>query len=179
MGRNITRTVGWFTSIYPVHLVLGDKGDIGKTIRVVKEGLRKIPRKGIGYGILKYMRKGVDKLKGSSEICFNYFGQWKEEKEGIFSYGGEGVGENVSKNNISEHGIDINSEIREGKLTVDIASNGERNREDIKKLGEIYIKKLSQVIEYCCREDTYGYTASDFDEIDNESVIKEINRIIG
>ncbi|MCP4146290.1 MAG: hypothetical protein GY757_00940, partial [bacterium] len=61
---DINRTVGWFTSQYPVLLELkqnaGDEQNqkhdlIAETIKTVKETLRKIPHKGINYGILKYL----------------------------------------------------------------------------------------------------------------------------
>ncbi|WP_369690597.1 condensation domain-containing protein [Paenibacillus sp. Mc5Re-14] len=52
---DITRTVGWFTSQYPVLLDVDGKAEVGQRIKRVKEDLRHVPHKGIGYGILKYM----------------------------------------------------------------------------------------------------------------------------
>ncbi|MCP4147041.1 MAG: non-ribosomal peptide synthetase, partial [bacterium] len=57
---DINRTVGWFTSQYPVLLDLyhvpGDKPDnLSNTVKSVKETLRRIPNKGINYGVLKYL----------------------------------------------------------------------------------------------------------------------------
>ncbi|WP_265184968.1 condensation domain-containing protein [Bacillus gaemokensis] len=51
---DITRTVGWFTSQYPVVLPIEAGSDISHRIKDIKEGLRQIPNKGIGYGLLKY-----------------------------------------------------------------------------------------------------------------------------
>jgi amino acid adenylation domain-containing protein/non-ribosomal peptide synthase protein (TIGR01720 family) len=73
---NITRTAGWFTSEYPVLLELPDSNDIGKQIKFIKETLRKVPDKGIGYGILKYLTtEGKRSLNMNPEIIFNYLGQ--------------------------------------------------------------------------------------------------------
>ncbi|MCP4221448.1 MAG: amino acid adenylation domain-containing protein [bacterium] len=76
---DVSRTIGWFTSQYPVILdVAGDK-DIGYRLKFIKETLRRIPNKGVGYGILKYL--SPDSLKQDFHphlrppISFNYLGQ--------------------------------------------------------------------------------------------------------
>lgn len=53
-GLDIERSVGWFTSLYPVRLSPGT-GDLGSAIKAVKEQLRQVPNKGIGYGALRYL----------------------------------------------------------------------------------------------------------------------------
>ena len=52
---DLSRTVGWFTSIFPVYLNIENPNDLGEAIKTVKETLRQIPHKGIGYGILAYL----------------------------------------------------------------------------------------------------------------------------
>ncbi len=52
-GVDVTRTVGWFTAIYPVVLELGEE-EIGERLKRVKEEMRRVPGGGIGYGLLKY-----------------------------------------------------------------------------------------------------------------------------
>ncbi|WP_037867572.1 condensation domain-containing protein, partial [Streptomyces sp. NRRL S-1868] len=54
VGLDVSRTVGWFTSIYPVVLEAGG-GDWGRDIRAVKEMLRGVPDRGIGFGALRYL----------------------------------------------------------------------------------------------------------------------------
>ena len=84
-GVDVSRTVGWFTTIYPV--VLGGEGratgawDVGRGLKETKERLRKVPRRGLGYGVLRY-RLGDGGLGSSSEtrqaeVRFNYLGQWR------------------------------------------------------------------------------------------------------
>ncbi|MEG3012671.1 MAG: condensation domain-containing protein, partial [Pseudomonas sp.] len=53
MGADLTRTVGWFTSVFPLKLT--PSGELGASIRQVKEQLRAIPEKGIGFGVLRYL----------------------------------------------------------------------------------------------------------------------------
>uniref|UniRef100_UPI000AD87F3E non-ribosomal peptide synthetase n=1 Tax=Paenibacillus polymyxa TaxID=1406 RepID=UPI000AD87F3E len=55
---DITRTVGWFTSQFPVVLDMGEDRNVGQRVKNVKEGLRRLPHKGIGYGILRYLADG-------------------------------------------------------------------------------------------------------------------------
>ena len=55
-GVDLSRTVGWFTSLYPVLLDLEEETDPGRSLRSIKEQLRQIPNHGIGYGLLRYLR---------------------------------------------------------------------------------------------------------------------------
>jgi hypothetical protein len=52
---NVARTVGWFTTIYPVLLEAPAERDAGSAIKGVKEQLRRVPNKGINYGVLRYL----------------------------------------------------------------------------------------------------------------------------
>ncbi|MBJ8193239.1 hypothetical protein JDS79_41625, partial [Bacillus cereus] len=72
---DITRTVGWFTTQYPVLLNLQGRQEVSARIKRIKENLREVPHKGIGYGLLKYM--APEKSVGfgvEPEISFNYLG---------------------------------------------------------------------------------------------------------
>lgn len=79
-GIDISRTIGWFTSIYPVLISCNNKDDVANLLREVKQTLKKIPNKGIGYGILKYLTSANNKEDISCtlqpEISFNYLGQF-------------------------------------------------------------------------------------------------------
>ncbi|WP_196527757.1 non-ribosomal peptide synthetase [Nostoc commune] len=54
-NTDISRTVGWFTTIFPVYLKLDNSNSLGANLKYVKEQLRQIPKKGIGYGLLRYL----------------------------------------------------------------------------------------------------------------------------
>ncbi len=51
---DVSRTVGWFTSLYPLSLY-GDGSDLGVLLKRTKERLREVPRHGHGYGVLRYL----------------------------------------------------------------------------------------------------------------------------
>ncbi|NDB85730.1 MAG: hypothetical protein EB127_23970, partial [Alphaproteobacteria bacterium] len=75
---DLSRTIGWFTSIYPVNIDLKDAEDLSVGIKRVKEHLRAIPKKGMGYGMLRYLTlEGRERLQNKKEpnIVFNYLGQ--------------------------------------------------------------------------------------------------------
>ncbi|MCP5050912.1 MAG: AMP-binding protein, partial [bacterium] len=81
---DISRTVGWFTSEYPVSMELAYEfeDDPGRLIKEIKETLRKIPNKGTGYGILKYLTPAVSEntaepaFEVKPRFSFNYLGQF-------------------------------------------------------------------------------------------------------
>ena len=65
-GIDITRTVGWFTTIYPVALDISGAATVAESIPRIRAGLRRIPNKGIGYGILRYLAPGAMR---DSSVC--------------------------------------------------------------------------------------------------------------
>jgi len=80
-GVDLSRTVGWFTSSFPVLLDLEDANGPGEELQAVKEQLRRIPNRGIGYGLLRYLceddqiREQLSALP-KPEVNFNYLGQF-------------------------------------------------------------------------------------------------------
>ncbi|MGC9441181.1 amino acid adenylation domain-containing protein [Streptomyces sp. WG5] len=80
-GADLSRTVGWFTSLYPVAVDPGTPGtEPGAALKTVKEQLRAIPDKGIGYGLLRHLNPDTaPRLAGRPEpqIGFNYLGRFE------------------------------------------------------------------------------------------------------
>jgi non-ribosomal peptide synthase protein (TIGR01720 family) len=80
---DISRTVGWFTSMFPVCVSLAGASSLEGEIKAVKEQLRAIPQHGIGYGILRYLsadRALIKELqeRPQAEVSFNYLGQFNQ-----------------------------------------------------------------------------------------------------
>ncbi|MEU1438840.1 amino acid adenylation domain-containing protein [Streptomyces sp. NPDC005786] len=78
-GTDLSRTVGWFTSLHPVLLDVGRAVAPGAALKAVKEQLRAVPDKGIGYGLLRHLNPGtVAQLAPLAEprIGFNYLGRF-------------------------------------------------------------------------------------------------------
>ncbi|MET0403432.1 MAG: amino acid adenylation domain-containing protein, partial [Cystobacter sp.] len=79
-GVDLSRTVGWFTSLYPTLLETGAGGEPGSALKSVKESLRRIPHKGLGFGLLRHLSPDevlVARLGRlpRAEVAFNYLGQ--------------------------------------------------------------------------------------------------------
>ncbi|MBL8675863.1 MAG: amino acid adenylation domain-containing protein [Alphaproteobacteria bacterium] len=180
---DLSKTVGWFTSIFPVCLNIEDPNDLATAIKIVKEELRQIPHKGIGYGILTYLTPHSP-LGPSSQptLSFNYLGQWDNTlaSEGLFSFAHESVGKNVSELNTSHHLLDINAEVKEGTLHVTWTySQNHFSQLTIEKLSHNFIHRLKQLIHHCCQDHNFGYTPSDFDLTKNKkSLQRKINFIL-
>ena len=77
---DLSRTVGWFTTLYPVLLHVPAGSGPGQALQAVKEQLRGVPNRGLGYGLLRYLsgdeelRQRLGELPGAG-VCFNYLGQ--------------------------------------------------------------------------------------------------------
>ncbi|GAA4316747.1 hypothetical protein GCM10023149_13950 [Mucilaginibacter gynuensis] len=161
-----SRTVGWFTSLYPV--MLAAENDTDGLIKGVKEELRRIPEKGLGFGVLKYINK-IDALQSRDpwDIVFNYLGQLdKAVSAGNWlSRADEEIGQSVSAANYSDAKLSVNCFIVQGELVMNWGYSTKHYRaETIKTLGETYIKNLATIISYCMEKGKLGkvYTPADF-----------------
>ncbi|WP_257988717.1 non-ribosomal peptide synthetase [Bacillus amyloliquefaciens] len=179
-GADISRTVGWFTSIYPVLFRSGayeplEEYEI-RTLKTVKDTLRRIPDKGNGYGVLKYLTP--PKLAGMTfgkapEISFNYLGQFdapggnpaETEQPDAFQFSPLGGGDDVTDTWKREQSLEISAIAAKGRMTVSISYETERFRQDtIERLSEscrYYLLKLS---EHCLGKTDTEKTVSDFDD---------------
>jgi non-ribosomal peptide synthase protein (TIGR01720 family) len=170
----LSRTVGWFTTIYPVFLQLGKTSDLGENLKTIKEQLRKIPNRGIGYGILRYLCQNIDiyqqleKLP-QAEISFNYLGQFDQiQSEPILlGFAPENPGRIFSPKAARGHILDVVGKVVEGKLEIYfVYSQNLYRRETITHLANDYISKLKTLITHCTSLENGGYTPSDFPDVD-------------
>jgi amino acid adenylation domain-containing protein/non-ribosomal peptide synthase protein (TIGR01720 family) len=149
-GVDIGRTVGWFTSVYPFVLDVQDKTN---QVTAVKESLRKIPNKGIGYGILHYLDKPFSNELIPS-IQFNYLGDFganagKTDNKVMFEFSSEGIGSSIDiRNSESSILLDISGMMVAGGLSLSIGYSSERySAQTIQKLSDSYQNKLENLIE--------------------------------
>jgi amino acid adenylation domain-containing protein/non-ribosomal peptide synthase protein (TIGR01720 family) len=168
-GVDLSRTVGWFTTRFPVCLTPQD--DIGASITTVKEQLREIPQKGIGYGLLKFFgdsetRAAMDALP-QPKVCFNYLGQLDQSvNNDSFRMARESVGESMSGLARRSHWLDINGLVVDDALAFTWTySPAIHDDEAIRKLAKAYVDELESVITHCLNVEG-GVTPSDFPDID-------------
>lgn len=167
---NITRTIGWFTSKYPVLFQLEDSYELSIDIKTVKETLRHVPQKGIGYSILRYitlpMWNNEECFCLEPEICFNYLGQFDNNiTSDIFTTSNISSGDNSNKENMSTYAVSVGGMIVKNQLLIKFTYNTkEFYKETIETLSRSYIKILQEVIEHCSDREDQEYTPSDFDD---------------
>ncbi|MFP7658505.1 amino acid adenylation domain-containing protein, partial [Chryseobacterium proteolyticum] len=151
-GIDIGRTVGWFTSVYP--FVLDLSSSKGHELIGVKESLRKVPNKGVGYGILNYLDKRFDNELVPS-IQFNYLGDFgsnagvNTEGESLFEFSSENIGATSdTANNSSEILLDVSGMMVSDQLNMSIRySKNTFKDETIAKLIAAYETELANLIE--------------------------------
>ncbi|MBD1924287.1 amino acid adenylation domain-containing protein [Microcoleus sp. FACHB-831] len=164
-----SRTVGWFTSVFPVLLQLTDAANPGETLKVVKEQLRSIPNRGIGYGILRYLSDIAQQLQTcpKAEVNFNYFGQFDQAlpESSLFGLTQDPCGSAFSPKGNRSYLLEINGFVSGGKLQIDWTYSEEiYRRATVERLAESYLDKLRSLISHCQSPEAGGYTPSDFSE---------------
>lgn len=166
---DITETVGWFTSLYPV-LLENFQDDVEATIVQAKENLKAIPNKGIGYGALRYLAADESKReslhKDIEQVIFNYLGQADQgssETASLFNFTNEGKGEDIHPENEYGGKITINSVVTNGTLSLRWDYDTNRfTKESIETLAENYIKALETVVNFCKSQTETVATPADY-----------------
>jgi amino acid adenylation domain-containing protein/non-ribosomal peptide synthase protein (TIGR01720 family) len=167
---DLSRTVGWFTSIFPVLLDLGKAAHSGEALKTIKEQLRAIPNRGIGYGILRYLSQN-DVLQNFSEpeIVFNYLGQFDQtfSTSSLFKFVQSSSGLMSSPRNKRSTLLEINGLVVHNKLQFDWTFSKNIHRHStIENLAQEFVKALKTIITHCQSSQEKNYTPSDFPELD-------------
>ncbi|MCP4154056.1 MAG: amino acid adenylation domain-containing protein, partial [bacterium] len=186
---DITRTVGWFTATYPVILDMTHTHHLAYQIRSIKENLRRVPNKGIGYGILKYLTP--EHLKKKMEyrlkpcISFNYLGQADQDvKTTAMTVSPISTGEPLDPASQRGYTLDINGIVMNGRLEMGFNYNkNEYDAQTIDNLKESFRKNLVTVIKHCLQQKETVLTPSDLgnkdltiDELEEQTRILTQNR---
>jgi non-ribosomal peptide synthase protein (TIGR01720 family) len=166
-GMDLSRTVGWFTSVFPVCINLEEAQTPRQALISVKEQLRCIPENGINYGVLRYLSKEGSKALQNlpkAELTFNYLGQLDQTLSGtIFQPGEESAGPGRSPRGQRSYLVEINSSISAGRLQlVWIYSRNCHRSSSIEQFAAYYMQALREIIAHCQAVQTSESTAADF-----------------
>jgi non-ribosomal peptide synthase protein (TIGR01720 family) len=158
--------VGWFTTYYPALLDLKDAAGPGEALRAVKEQLRAVPSKGMGYGLLRHL--GEDPaLAGlpAAQLSFNYLGQVDGalSGNGMLTLASEGMGPQRGPGNRRPHLLEVVGAVMGGRLQM-TWTYGEsiHHRESIERLAADFLERLRELIAHCQSPEAGGHTPSDF-----------------
>jgi amino acid adenylation domain-containing protein/non-ribosomal peptide synthase protein (TIGR01720 family) len=165
---NLSRTVGWFTTQFPVLLSLDDSCSPGDALKTIKEHLRKIPQNGINYSVLKYLNpNNTLQSTPQPQLKFNYLGQFDRvlSDTSIFQLSSQTTGSNRSLKGSRSYLIEIDGMVTGGQLRLDWTySQNIHHPATIERLAEDFREKLRRLINHCQSEEAGGYTPSDFPE---------------
>ena len=189
-GMDLSRTVGWFTSLYPLLLTLpsvpqtgnGGEGVASRwwaaALKGVKEQVRALPRRGVGYGVLRY---GEGSSEGGAvlasqpqpQVSFNYLGQFDPlDPEGeLFGVAPEAEGPIYAiedrpgrdETRSRQHHFDVVGYVTEGRLQVVWQySRQVHSPSTVEGLAQGFVEALRGLIAHCRTPDAGGFTPSDF-----------------
>ena len=183
---DLTRTIGWFTTTYPVILDMTHENDLARQVKEVKENLHQIPNKGIGYGILEHLTNAEHKagleFKLKPRISFNYLGQFDADLQNrSFTIAREPVGHTISPNRQREYELDLTGILAHKRLSISISySKKQFKAETVETLIQRFKTELSRIISFCASRPEGEATPSDFTyqglSIDDvESIAEQFN----
>uniref|UniRef100_UPI002610917D non-ribosomal peptide synthetase n=1 Tax=Pseudomonas sp. TaxID=306 RepID=UPI002610917D len=167
---DLTRTLGWFTSLYPLQLLPADT--LGGSLKRIKEQLRAVPDKGLGFGALRYLgdaqAQQVLAALPHPRITFNYLGQFdasfdSAEQPGLFAPSGDPSGAEQSPDAPLGNWLEINGQVYGGELKLNWSfSQAMFAQATIQRLADEYAEELKALIDHCCEPANGGVTPSDF-----------------
>ncbi len=182
---DISRTVGWFTAIFPVIIDVEGAGGLSQVIKKIKEMLRRVPTKGVGYGILKYLAAADKKrdvnLDSRAAIGFNYLGHFGKDIESeVFRIVDMNTGHDISPDSERVYPLDVTGIISNNTLQITVGYNRFEYKPDkMAALAQAYQENLQRIIDHCSQKEEAELTASDmtsedFDEQEVSSIFEEL-----
>ncbi|MDQ3401794.1 MAG: amino acid adenylation domain-containing protein [Actinomycetota bacterium] len=152
-GVDLSRTVGWFTTLFPVVLdVVTPLPDWGVSVKAMKEALRAIPRKGIGHGALRHL-SGAIGATTEPEVSFNYLGR--------FDGDGANLDLDAHPDAPRPHLLDVVGRVDGDQLEFTWYYSESVHREaTVTRLAATMVATLRQIVAHCA--DAWGRTPSDF-----------------
>ncbi|MDQ7733304.1 amino acid adenylation domain-containing protein [Halomonas sp. SpR1] len=163
-GVDLSRSVGWFTSLYPVRLTPGN-AEPATSLKAIKEQLRQVPEKGLGYGVLRYLKEEPALVGGAyPQVTFNYLGQFDRSLQGdaAWQLAKENAGQSRAPQSERRTWIEVMAWVQEGQLRFDWHYSREIHSEAaMHALQASFQAQLEALIEHC-DSGVRGATPSDF-----------------
>ncbi|GAA2520026.1 non-ribosomal peptide synthetase [Streptomyces levis] len=183
-GADLTRTTGWFTTLYPVTLrhEVTDRSDVrdggeaaGRALRRVKEGLRAVPRDGVGHGLLRYLNPRTRQRLAERPVPafgFNYLGRYTGGRSAggtgqpaAWSVLGRGVAGQDPRTALA-HPVDLVAGAHDTEQgprlhSVWTYASAVLGEEEIRRLAEGWFRALRALVEHASRPEASGLTPSD------------------
>jgi amino acid adenylation domain-containing protein/non-ribosomal peptide synthase protein (TIGR01720 family) len=184
---DVSRTVGWFTTIYPVRLEAAPDWNAGELLRETRDRLRRIPQRGLGYGLLRYLSRDESvrlqlAAQPRAEVSFNYLGQFDQivRTDGLFGPAPESTGHSRSLRGQRNWLLDVTGSVAGGQLRMSFSySRQTHQRATIERVAADYLSSLQALIAHCLDPAAGSYMASDFElaGLDQKKLDKVLGRL--
>ncbi|WP_266156572.1 non-ribosomal peptide synthetase [Dyella silvatica] len=193
-GLDLSRTVGWFTSVFPIWLdpgaidlaqALAGHADLGQALKSIKEQLRALPDNGIGFGLLQQLNPSTAKtLAGlpSAQLCFNYLGRFDASSAQAWAPVAEAddFGGSTDPQLPLTHAITLNAITHERAHGPELSASWSWaqalfSETEIRELGQLWFDALHALVTYAEQPGVGGFTPSDLDLIElNQTDIESL-----
>ncbi len=167
-AADLSRTVGWFTSVYPFRLA--PTGETGAALKRVKEARRAVPLNGMSFGMLKYLGSPDQRAAlahvGDADVLFNYLGQFEEThvdpSAPAWRLATETSGRTISELNRSSHALEVSAQVGDGELSITLLHpHGDRyDAATLNSLADALRTELLAALAHC-ESGVSGLTPSD------------------
>ena len=163
---DVSQTLGWFTTHYPVMLPAVGINHAGDRIKHVKEKLRNVPNNGLEYGILSFLSEPEisEHVKVEAEFIFNYLGQFDDAKgQQFFEVAHESTGPLQSAEDGRWYHLEMIGAVYGEQLEMKLFYDEEQfEASDVVQFMEDYHNALLTMIDHCTAQEEQEVTPSDF-----------------
>jgi amino acid adenylation domain-containing protein/non-ribosomal peptide synthase protein (TIGR01720 family) len=179
MNTDVSRTVGWFTTTYPVVLNMEYSSDIIRQLIEIKETLHRVPEKGLGYGVLRYLANKNYKLE--PQITFNYLGDFgtgvhAKGNHQLFTFSGGYHGKDMPDSLQRDAMLDITGIIAGKELQLSITYSKEQyGTATMENLSGCFRKKLETLVQLLSAEKKQQLSPVDLTW--NKLTVEQVNKL--
>ncbi|MEP6914510.1 MAG: amino acid adenylation domain-containing protein [Acidobacteriota bacterium] len=154
-GVDLSRTVGWFTTMYPLRLEIDREAAPERMLQGVKEQLRTVPRHGIGFGLLRYLTDNNTSAVAPlgrlprADVLFLYLGQFDQRPPAPARFGRatDAVGPERYRGAVRPHLLEVTAAVRDGRLQVSWTYSANRHRrESIAALARAFDQAVRTIV---------------------------------
>jgi len=164
---DLSRTVGWFTTLFPVRLT--PAGEPGAALKLIKEQLRSLPHKGLGHGLLRQLgspqqRQALAAI-AQPRITFNYLGQFDQQfdEHALWAPASESAGAAQDADAPLANWLTVEGQVYGGELALQFGFSGQMYQEGtIAGLVDAFRTRLQTLVAHCCSLPAPQATPSDF-----------------
>lgn len=169
---DVSQTVGWFTSVFPILLPASVDGPVMRAVSRTRELLKNVPHRGCGYGVLRYLSEDAAlKTRLAAlpfpQVRFNYLGQFDQQfsKAGVFALAPESSGASQDPHNLREYLLEVGGIVSGGCLRFDWTySTNFHRHETIEGLARAFSAQLRKISQACSvgGQEEIDYCPEDF-----------------